>query len=77
MRLVVPTWYGMAGVKWVNRIGALTEPFTGYYQKNRYIYDYADGKEPGPVTTMLVKSTITAPDTVMGLGTGRMNRRRQ
>jgi DMSO/TMAO reductase YedYZ molybdopterin-dependent catalytic subunit len=61
LRLVVPTWYGMAGVKWVNRIAALTEPFTGYYQKNRYIYDYADGKEPGPVTTMLVKSTITAP----------------
>jgi DMSO/TMAO reductase YedYZ molybdopterin-dependent catalytic subunit len=61
LRLVVPTWYGMAGVKWVNKIVALTEPFTGYYQKNRYIYDYADGKEPSPVTTMLVKSAIVSP----------------
>jgi sulfite oxidase len=61
LRLVVPAWYGMAAVKWVARIEALTEPFTGYYQRNRYIYDYADGREPGPVTTMLVKSVITAP----------------
>lgn len=61
LRLVVPTWYGMAGVKWVNRISGLTEPFTGYYQKNRYIYDYADGNSPTPVSTMKVKSTIVSP----------------
>jgi|SRR5579884_1901137 len=61
LRLVVPTWYGMAGVKWVKRIEALTEPFTGYYQKKRYILDYGDGKEPTPVTTMKVKSTIVSP----------------
>ena len=37
LRLVVPQWYGMASVKWLSRIEAITEPFTGYYQKNRYI----------------------------------------
>jgi DMSO/TMAO reductase YedYZ molybdopterin-dependent catalytic subunit len=61
VRLVVPSWYGMAAVKWVNRIEALTEPFTGYYQRNRYIYDYGDGQQPTPVTTMLIKSIITSP----------------
>jgi hypothetical protein len=50
----------MASVKWVARIEALTEPFRGYYQANRYIYDYGDGPPP-PVTTMLVKSTIVSP----------------
>lgn len=61
VRLVVPTWYGMAAVKWVTRIQALTEPFAGYYQQNRYIYDYGDGQPPTPVTSMLVKSIITSP----------------
>jgi DMSO/TMAO reductase YedYZ molybdopterin-dependent catalytic subunit len=60
LRLIVPSWYGMASVKWVARIEALTEPFRGYYQANRYIYDYGEGT-PGPVTTMLVKSTIVSP----------------
>ncbi|HEY3107816.1 MAG TPA: sulfite oxidase [Chloroflexota bacterium] len=61
LRLIVPAWYGMAAVKWVGRIEALTEPFGGYYQKSRYIYDYGDGREPVPVTAMLVKAAITWP----------------
>lgn len=61
LRLVVPSWYGMAGVKWVARVDALTEPFTGYYQKSRYIYDYDDGNEPPPVTTMRVKAIVVSP----------------
>ena len=62
LRLVVPRWYGMASVKWLHRIEALTEPFTGYYQKNRYIYSLAGGGAPTPVTTMRVKALITTPD---------------
>jgi len=61
LRVVVPSWYGMAAVKWVRRLEAITEPFTGYYQRNRYIFDYSDGETPGPVTTMLVKSIILTP----------------
>src|SRR6185503_17409873 len=72
LRLIVPAWYGMAAVKWVGRIEALTEPFGGYYQRNRYIYDYADGREPGPVTTMLVKSVITSPHDRATVPTGRL-----
>lgn len=60
-RLLVPGWYGMASVKWVARIEAITEPFGGYYQANRYIFDYGDGNAPTPVDRMLVKSTIVSP----------------
>lgn len=72
VRLVVPGWYGVASVKWVVRIEALEEPFTGYYQVDRYVYDYADGSKPTPVTAMRVRSLILSPmdgETVHG---GRM-----
>lgn len=61
VRLLVPGWYGMASVKWVSRIEALTEPFDGYYQRERYIYDTGAGRQPEPVTRMRVKSLITGP----------------
>jgi DMSO/TMAO reductase YedYZ molybdopterin-dependent catalytic subunit len=51
----------MASVKWLSRIEAITEPFRGYYQVNRYIYDHGDGGPILPVREMLVKSTITSP----------------
>src|SRR3712207_7242431 len=34
---------------------------SGYYQTRRYIYDFADGTPPVPVTEMRVKSLVTAP----------------
>jgi DMSO/TMAO reductase YedYZ molybdopterin-dependent catalytic subunit len=62
LRLIVPQWYGMANVKWLRRIEAIAEPFTGYYQKNRYVYALAGGAPPTPVSTMRVKSLIVTPD---------------
>lgn len=61
VRLVVPGWYGVASVKWLERIEALSEPFRGYYQVGRYVYDHADGRPPTPVRTMRVRSLITEP----------------
>ena len=61
VRLVVPGWYGMASVKWVRTITALTEPFTGYFQRQRYRYEYENGQAPVPVTAMRVKSRIISP----------------
>lgn len=55
LRLVVPGWYGMASVKWVTRIEALTSPFEGYFQKERYVFR-EPGSEPSPVTVIRVKS---------------------
>ena len=61
VRLIVPGWYGMASVKWLERIEALAEPFRGYYQLDRYVYDYADGNPPTPVRTIRVRSVIVSP----------------
>jgi DMSO/TMAO reductase YedYZ molybdopterin-dependent catalytic subunit len=59
VRLIVPGWYGMASVKWVTSLQVVTEPFTGYFQRDRYVYDEAGAVRP--VTRMLVKSLITTP----------------
>src|SRR5919109_53052 len=32
LRLVVPGWYGMTHVKWLERVTVLTDPFEGYQQ---------------------------------------------
>jgi DMSO/TMAO reductase YedYZ molybdopterin-dependent catalytic subunit len=72
VRLLVPGWYGMASVKWVARIEALTEPFAGYYQARRYIYDYADGTPAVPVREMRVKALIVSPEDGETLPRGRV-----
>jgi DMSO/TMAO reductase YedYZ molybdopterin-dependent catalytic subunit len=59
VRLVVPGWYGMASVKWVARISALTAPFAGFFQRDRYVY-VRDGKMR-PVELMRVKSMLVEP----------------
>jgi DMSO/TMAO reductase YedYZ molybdopterin-dependent catalytic subunit len=61
VRLAVPGWYGMASVKWVTRLELLRTPFTGYFQRQRYVYDDASGVSP--VDRMRVKSIITSPTT--------------
>ena len=60
IRLIIPGWYGMAHVKWINKITAITEPFYGTFQGEKYVLKYEDGTER-PVQEMQVKSTITSP----------------
>jgi sulfane dehydrogenase subunit SoxC len=61
LRLVIAGWYGMAHVKWLARITALTEPFAGYQQAVGYrMYD-ADGDAGAPVTRMLPRSLTIPP----------------
>jgi DMSO/TMAO reductase YedYZ molybdopterin-dependent catalytic subunit len=55
IRLVVPGWYGMASVKWVTAIEALTDSFEGWFHTHQYVYD------DGPVTTLRPSSRILAP----------------
>jgi DMSO/TMAO reductase YedYZ molybdopterin-dependent catalytic subunit len=69
-RLIVPGWYGMASVKWVARIAALTEPFEGWFQKQRYVYE--SEREQRPVDVIRVKSTIVAPEQGVGLARGKL-----
>jgi len=70
LRLLVPGWYGMASVKWVTRIEALTVPFRGYFQGDRYVYEYGDGAEP--VREMRVRSLITEPTAGGAVERGRV-----
>ena len=60
VRLLVPDWYGMASVKWLVRITAIEQPFAGYYQHERYVYD-RPSQPVQPVQQMQVKSIITSP----------------
>jgi len=60
LRLIVPGWYGMASVKWVSRIEALTAPFAGYFQSERYIF-LESGRTAEPVREMRVKASFSSP----------------
>ncbi len=63
LRLVVPTWYAMASVKWLTRIELLTRPFRGPFQVRDYVYIPSPGAydRSVPVTWQRVNSTITQP----------------
>lgn len=62
MRLVVPRWYGVASVKWLAEIRAVTQPFRGHFQTERYVYETAPGSpDATPVREMKVKSLIVSP----------------
>ncbi len=61
LRLIVPGWYGMASVKWLNRIECLTEPFQGFQQVGTYIYKQDESDPGAPVTQMRVRSLMVPP----------------
>jgi DMSO/TMAO reductase YedYZ molybdopterin-dependent catalytic subunit len=71
LRAVVPGWYAMASVKWLQRIIVTNRPFTGYYQTIDYAYwqrtEYAhwqrgeDIAELTPITEIQVKAEIARP----------------
>jgi len=61
LRLIVPGWYGMASVKWLDRIEITDQPFDGYQQVGTYVYR-KDREEPGePITSILVRSLMVPP----------------
>jgi DMSO/TMAO reductase YedYZ molybdopterin-dependent catalytic subunit len=59
-RLVVPHWYAVASVKWLQRLDVLTEPYSGEFQTGHYIYQWPD-RPHEPVTLMRVRARITDP----------------
>lgn len=61
LRLVVPGWYGMASVKWLNHIELIDHPFDGHQQTRTYIYRKHANDTGTPVTTMRVKSLMVPP----------------
>jgi DMSO/TMAO reductase YedYZ molybdopterin-dependent catalytic subunit len=64
LRLVVPGWYGMASVKWLNEIKFVEEPFKGFFQNEHYVYTEEEGTAEGePVRQIRVRSLIHKPET--------------
>jgi DMSO/TMAO reductase YedYZ molybdopterin-dependent catalytic subunit len=61
LRLVIAGWYGMAHVKWLSTITALTEPFEGYQNKVGYRLYAADGEDGVPVTRIMPRSLTIPP----------------
>ena len=61
LRLIVPGWYGMASVKWLRRIEALTTPFRGHFQSERYVLLDEEGRLQAPVQRMKVRALVTSP----------------
>jgi sulfane dehydrogenase subunit SoxC len=61
LRLVIAGWYGMAHVKWLGAITALTEPFDGYQQSVGYRMYGADGTAGEPVTRIMPRSLTIPP----------------
>ena len=63
LRAVVPGWFGMAAVKWLQRIIVTEHPFNGYYQSIDYTYWEGDSGRPElkPLREMQVKAQIAWP----------------
>ena len=60
-RLVVPGWYGMASVKWLESITVVTEPFDGYQQARSYRLRQEHDDIGEPLSTIAVRSLIAPP----------------
>jgi len=61
LRLVVPGWYGMASVKWLERITVVDRPFAGYQQRRGYRLRREEDEEGEPVSRMLPRALMIPP----------------
>jgi DMSO/TMAO reductase YedYZ molybdopterin-dependent catalytic subunit len=63
VRAIVPGWYAMASIKWLQRIILTDQPFAGYYQTMDYAYwkRRGDIAELSPVAELQVKAEIAKP----------------
>ena len=63
LRLIVPGWYAVASVKWLTEIGVIGSHFEGFFQTDRYIYEWERDGTPvrEPVRLQQVRSIITEP----------------
>jgi sulfane dehydrogenase subunit SoxC len=61
LRLVVPGWYGMTNVKWLERITLLERPYDGYQQRRSYRLRQEEDEEGEPLSRMLPRALMVPP----------------
>jgi len=63
LRAIVPGWYAMASIKWLQRVIVSREAFNGYYQTLDYAYWKRRGDigELTPLSEMQIKAEIARP----------------
>jgi DMSO/TMAO reductase YedYZ molybdopterin-dependent catalytic subunit len=64
LRAIVPGWYAMASIKWLQRILVTNEPYNGYYQTVDYAHWQRtnSGAALVPITELQVKAEIARPE---------------
>jgi DMSO/TMAO reductase YedYZ molybdopterin-dependent catalytic subunit len=66
LRLIVPSWYAVTSVKWLTEIQLIDRQFDGFFQADRYWYQWNRGGAATsvgsePVSLQRVRSLITEP----------------
>jgi DMSO/TMAO reductase YedYZ molybdopterin-dependent catalytic subunit len=61
LRLIVPGWYGMTNVKWLERITVLDRPFAGYQNATAYRLRQHEDDPGDPVTRIVPRSLMVPP----------------
>ena len=61
LRLLVPGWYGMTSVKWLERITVLDAPFEGFQMAKRYRLQRNEDDPGTPFTRMYPRALVVPP----------------
>ena len=61
LRLVVPGWYGMTSVKWLEAVTLSTAPFAGYQQARGYRFRQTPDEQGEPVDRIVPRSLMVPP----------------
>jgi DMSO/TMAO reductase YedYZ molybdopterin-dependent catalytic subunit len=61
LRLIVPGWYGMTSVKWLEAITVLDRPFEGYQQAHGYRFRQSPDEDGVPVDRIQPRSLMVPP----------------
>ncbi len=72
LRLIVPGWYGMTSVKWLDRIEAVDHRFDGYQMDQTYRYSQSADDPGQPVERIQVRSLMIPPGIPDFLTRGRL-----
>jgi len=78
LRGIVPGWYAVASIKWLQRIIVTAKPFNGYYQTLDYAFWKRNGEisELTPLSELQIKAEIAQPtngETVQANSTVRIH----